>query len=97
MGTKAIWKFGPISGHPVKVMGRPVAVNWQDNGQHGLYVWCEVDPEWANLKEDSDQVEWHWLRFVATGMEFEGRYVGTVFQTDTSGFQYVWHCIEVDQ
>ena len=63
-------------------MGRPVAVNWQDNGQHGLYVWCEVDPEWANLKEDSDQVEWHWLRFVATGMEFEGKYVGTVFETN---------------
>ena len=89
MATKAIWKFGPISGRPEMVTGRPVAVNWQDNGVPGLYVWCEVE-----IGADN---ECHWLKFVATGMEFEGKYVGTVYETDTSGHQYVWHCIEVDQ
>lgn len=94
--TKAIWKFGPISGAPVKVMGRPIAARWQGNQEHGLYVWCEVDPSWSSLTDDDSQVEWHKVKFVATGMEYEGRYIDTVFEESTDGFQYVWHCIEVE-
>jgi len=93
---RAIWKHGPFFGaQRMKVMGRPVHVGMQ-NGD--LFVWTEVDPEWAilpNTEEADAQVEWHTLMFVGTGMEYDGKYIGTVHKTIVSG-SYVWHCIEVE-
>ena len=93
---KAIWKFGPISrGETKKVMGRPVNVGIQSGN---FYVWCEVDPSWRDLpntKEADANVEWHSVRFVATGFEYEGNYIGTIHET-TDGYNFVWHCIEVE-
>ena len=93
---KAIWKHGPFFvGQKMKLMGRPVSVGVQ-NGD--LFVWTEVDPEWAllpNTEEADTQVEWHTLMFVGTGMKYDGKYIGTVHQR-VEGDSYVWHCIEVE-
>jgi hypothetical protein len=44
---KSIWKHGPLFvGQKMKLMGRPVHFGIQ-NGD--LFVWTEVDPEWALL------------------------------------------------
>ena len=92
---KAIWKHGPFSGaQRMKVMGRPVSVGTQYGD---LFVWTEVDPDWyllPNTEEADAQVEWHTLMFVATGVEYDGKYIGTVHTTVVSG-SYVYHCIEV--
>ena len=94
---KSIWKHGPFFGaQRMKVMGRLVSVGIQ-NGD--LYVWTEVDPEWAllpNTKETDEQVEWHTVMFVGTGMEYDGKYVGTVHTVDSGGYSFVFPCIEVE-
>jgi len=94
--ANAIWKFGPFfGGSPQKVMGRPISVGMQNAD---FYVWCEVDPSWKNFpntNEASFQVEWHTVKFVATGMEYEGKYIGTIHEKSSDGYNYVWHCIEV--
>ena len=94
---KAIWKHGPFFGaQRMKVMGRPVSVGVQDGD---LFVWTEVDRDWAflpNTKEADAQVEWHTLMFVATGMDYDGKYIETVHAASSDGYSYVWHCIEVE-
>lgn len=93
---KVIWKFGPFwPGEVKKVMGRPINVGIQNAN---LFVWCEVNPEWAgyeNTKENDEQIEWRNLLFTGTGVDYEGEYIGTVHTVASDGYPYVFHCIEV--
>jgi len=78
-----IHKFGPFFGATrITVKGRPVSV---DHQHYEPYVWCEVDP---NKDEE------HTLYFVATGMEYTGKYIGTVHIKASDDTPYVFHCIE---
>ena len=94
--TQAIWKFGPIAGAPVKIVGKPISVG----EQHGeFYVWTIVDPTWKDLpntKESDELVEWHTVKLVPTGWDFEGTYIGTIHTKASDNNPYVFHLIEVE-
>jgi hypothetical protein len=75
---KTIYKYGPITNHSdTIVQGRIVHVGLQLNR---IYVWAE---QGENLPPSK-------VRYVGTGMTYDGQYVGTVFEADG---MLVWHVI----
>lgn len=81
--AEVIHKFGPLSpysGKPVKIVGVPVHVGFQDEQ---VFVWCR-----RMAGEDNRSSE---VRLVATGDTFIGPYIGTVIYPNG----LVYHAIEV--
>jgi hypothetical protein len=77
---KTIYKYGPVSTeYQCVVHGRIVHVGMQG---HDIYVWAE----------QGENIPPSIVKFVPTGVPYEGEYVGTVIERGNS-FTFVWHVI----
>jgi hypothetical protein len=76
---KTIYKYGPVTTYyDTIVQGRIVHVGMQSDG---IYVWAE---QGENLPPSK-------VKYVGTGMPYNGVYIGTVFE---AGGMLVWHVIK---
>ena len=76
---KKIFKYGPVTPNfDCVVQGRIVYVGLQSNN---IYVWAE---QGENLPPSK-------VKYVGTGMPYNGAYIGTVFE---AGGMLVWHVIQ---
>ena len=76
---KTIYKFGPVTSYyDTIVQGRIVHVGLQSNS---IYVWAEQGENLPSSK----------VKYVVTGMPYNGVYIGTVFE---AGGMLVWHVIK---
>jgi hypothetical protein len=76
--TKVIYKYGPVTpSYDCIVQGRIVSVGMQNNQ---IYVWAE---QHGNVPPRR-------IKFVPTGIPYDGIYVGTVFEENGA---LVWHVI----
>ncbi len=75
---KTIYKYGPVTpDYDCTVEGTIVHVGMQGRQ---IYVWAEQNP---NMPKSM-------VKFVPTGLEYDGIYVGTVLEADGL---FVWHVI----
>jgi hypothetical protein len=79
---KTIYKYGPVTTDydDCVVHGRIVHVGMQGDD---IFVWAELDENIPTYK----------VKYVATGQDYDGEYVGTVIERGNS-LTFVWHVIQ---
>jgi hypothetical protein len=79
---KTIYKYGPVTpDYDCNVQGRIVHVGMQGND---IFVWAE---QGENLPPSK-------VKYVPTGVPYDGEYIGTVIERWNDLKTFVWHVIK---